>query len=489
MTSTSSPRSAATDTYRLLWRWHFYAGLFVMPFLSVLAITGTVYCFQPQIEPLLYPGLLKVQDRGHDRMSWQSLLLRAQQAAPKGATVTTASINTDRTKSAEFVVRLPEAGSESMYLDPYDGTVLGTLSVEGRFMQQIRMVHRKLLIGKTGELLMELAACWTLVMIGTGVALWWPHRQGTRGAILMPRRAASGRTWWKELHAATGIWFALGALAFVLTGLPWSGFWGRQFKILTTEAHIGSPAGVWGDPKVQSKPRASAGSDDAAASHAHHAQPAAPGDDSMPGMVMDDLPLRQTPWAVGEMRVPQQPGGEPAPGTAAIDIDYVVAIAATHGVRSGYQIVLPKSPAGVFTVSSFPADPKAERTLHIDQYSGGVLKDIGYDDYGVAGKAVSYGTSLHMGRYFGLANQIVCAVISMSLATLAGTGFWMWWRRRPDGALRAPPQPAFEPPMRAWVVGLGIAGALFPLLGVTLILVWFVDRRVMRKPVIGANSA
>ena len=74
-------------------------------------------------------------------------------------------------------------------------------------------------------------------------------------------------------------------------------------------------------------------------------------------------------------------------------------------------------------MSYFPADPKAERTLHIDQYSGKLLTDIAYDDYGRVAQWISYGTSLHMGRYFGLANQIVCAAISLGLAAMAFTGF------------------------------------------------------------------
>lgn len=40
--SLSSARGTAASGYRTLWRWHFYAGLFVMPFLIVLAITGTL---------------------------------------------------------------------------------------------------------------------------------------------------------------------------------------------------------------------------------------------------------------------------------------------------------------------------------------------------------------------------------------------------------------------------------------------------------------
>lgn len=40
----------STALYRTLWRWHFYAGLFVLPFILILSLTGAAYLFKPQIE-------------------------------------------------------------------------------------------------------------------------------------------------------------------------------------------------------------------------------------------------------------------------------------------------------------------------------------------------------------------------------------------------------------------------------------------------------
>lgn len=37
-------------TYRTIWRWHFYAGLFSIPFILWLSVTGSIYLFRPQIE-------------------------------------------------------------------------------------------------------------------------------------------------------------------------------------------------------------------------------------------------------------------------------------------------------------------------------------------------------------------------------------------------------------------------------------------------------
>ncbi|KVP00809.1 peptidase [Burkholderia ubonensis] len=467
-----SPARSASAGYRTLWRWHFYAGLFVMPFLVILAITGTLYCFQPQIEPLLYPHRLIVEPRDTPRLDADTLLAKARAAMPAGATPVSAQVSAAPDRSAEYVFRLRDGSRESVYVNPYDGGVLGTLSVERRFMQVDRMLHRKLLLGKTGELLMELAACWTFVMIGTGVALWWPHGTARVGRALRPDLSLRGRPLWKSIHATAGIWLAAGAVAFILTGLPWSGSWGKYFKALAATVNLGEPQGAWGGlPLRSSRPGAApAGTETRVAAPAGHRHD---GGDSMPGMVMDDLPLPQTPWAVGNVPVPHSPS---APTPAPLTLDRAIAIVAGLGVTSGYTLALPAGADGVLTASYFPADPKAERTIYIDQYSGAVLKDIRYADYGAVSQAVSYGTSLHMGRYFGLANQIVCAALSLGLAAMAVTGAVMWWKRRPAGKLGAPARERDAPPMRAWIAGLVLLGIVFPLMGMTIVAVWLVDR-------------
>ncbi|WP_264817762.1 PepSY domain-containing protein, partial [Acidomonas methanolica] len=38
---------------RTVWRWHFFAGLFCLPFVVLLCLTGTIYLFKPQIDQLI----------------------------------------------------------------------------------------------------------------------------------------------------------------------------------------------------------------------------------------------------------------------------------------------------------------------------------------------------------------------------------------------------------------------------------------------------
>lgn len=67
--------------YQRIWRWHFYAGLFVAPFLILLSLTGIVYLFKPQLDNLLYPQLMKVTP-ATQTLSADQLLAKATIAMP-----------------------------------------------------------------------------------------------------------------------------------------------------------------------------------------------------------------------------------------------------------------------------------------------------------------------------------------------------------------------------------------------------------------------
>src|SRR3954465_13469862 len=68
--STGTPRanmrgSAAGDRlYRVVWRWHFYAGMIISLPLIVVAATGALYIFKDEVEGVLHPGVLYVAPAG-----------------------------------------------------------------------------------------------------------------------------------------------------------------------------------------------------------------------------------------------------------------------------------------------------------------------------------------------------------------------------------------------------------------------------------------
>lgn len=76
-----------------------------------------------------------------------------------------------------------------------------------------------------------------LVMLLTGVYLWWP-RPGQPG---MPRTGQRGRAGWRQWHAFLGVLLGVLSLAMVLTGITWSRYAGENVRALRDWAGQASP--------------------------------------------------------------------------------------------------------------------------------------------------------------------------------------------------------------------------------------------------------
>ena len=96
-------------------------------------------------------------------------------------------------------------------------------------------------------------------------------------------------------------------------------------------------------------------------------------------------------------------------------------------------------------------------------------------------RVVGYGVAVHEGQLFGPLNQALGVFTALSLVGLAVSGYVMWWTRRPDGKLGAPP----ALPEGRVGTGLGVlilALALFlPLLGASLIAIALFEWLVLRR--------
>lgn len=156
-------------------------------------------------------------------------------------------------------------------------------------------------------------------------------------------------------------------------------------------------------------------------------------------------------------------------------------IANENKVEKGYAITFPQEKKGVYTISVSPDKPEKQATLHIDQYSGKVLADLRFADYGVLAKAISIGVALHEGHYFGLANQLLDLMICLGLIGISVTGVLMWWKRKPSSALGAPSLPRNFRLLKGVTVLIIILGIIFPLVGASLLFVLVLDWLVIKR--------
>jgi uncharacterized iron-regulated membrane protein len=442
--------------YFAAWRWHFYAGIVVIPFTIMLAVTGLVILWFTAIQPE-YGDYLKVAPEA------QALSIHDQEkaaaAAYPGAAVTKYIAPWGPDYAALFKVDLPE-GARMIALDPYTGAVLRDRPEAGTWNEFATAIHGELLIGDNGgagDLMVEIAASLALLLVVTGLYLWWP-RGGGLGRALVPDLAARGRAFWKSLHATTGIWMSVILVFFLITGLAWAGIWGGRF----VQAWSTFPAEKW---------------DNVPLSDATHAS-------------MNHGATEEVPWAIAQTPMPESGSQAGVAGIAEgtpVTLESVVALGRSLGFEGRMQVAAPDGDAGVWTISqdsmSYDStDPMADRTVHVDRYTGHVLADVGFANYSAAGKAMAVGIALHEGQ-MGLWNVVLNTVFCLSILTIAVSGAVMWWMRRPEaaGRLGAPPLPRDLPMWRgAMLIGLLLSMA-FPVLGLTLLAVLAVDLLILSR--------
>jgi len=442
--------------YNLAWRWHFYAGLFVAPFMIMLSLTGIIYLFKPQLDNLMYSDLLHVTP-SHHQLSAEQLQQRVLSSYPQ-ASVSKYFPPLNAEGSAQFVVREKSGSDLNVFVDPYRGEILGTQDAKFNLQAIARLVHGELMIGTLGDRLVELAAGWGIMLVVSGLYLWWPRGKSPAG-VLWPRFTKRGRVLWRDLHAVTGFWGSVFLLFMLISGMTWTGMWGKQYAAVWNTF----PAAMWND---------------------------VPKSDRQAGE-LNTGSVQTVPWALENTPMPVSTGDHAehmnhggmhsGPAAPKVTLQQVVDIATERGIEPGYSITQPKTSEGVFTVSVFADDPRNDATLHIDQYTGKVLADVRWSDYSAVSKATEMGVMLHEGKFFGWLNQLLILLVCLMILLGSVSGLVIWWKRRPAGSLGVPPLRHDLPRWKAAIVimfGLAVA---FPLVGASLVVVYVMDRLVLSR--------
>lgn len=348
----SSARRGA-GLFRAFWRWHFYASVLVIPVMLLLSVTGLVILYKDTVDPVQHPGVLTVDVPAHGAPQPPSALEAAVKAAHPDAEITAMQQGGDD-RAALFTLRLPGDRTRNVYVNPYTATVTGTIDPKGQWSDIVTQIHGhivygkisdlalgddplqksgltkdghsdgKLTVGELGDRMIELAACWAIVMTITGYYLFLRGRRARLKQVGRKVRAATMR----NNHARFGAVLGIGFLLLVVSGLPWTGVWGRAVQNYAT-SHGSS---LWGDDA---------------------------GAESTLAPKLKDIGSSSTPppWAEGAAPMPESmpgmdhgSGSTSTAGTTSVGIDRAVAAAVADGAVGPFYVTYPDGEKGVYSV-------------------------------------------------------------------------------------------------------------------------------------------
>jgi len=402
------------NIYNWIWKWHFIAGLFSLPIVLILSITGITYLFKDDYEKVKYEEITKVKPT-EESISNQKQWLIVQSLWDK--TPDAIVLNKNREESTEFTSGMFSHKSR-FFLNQYSGEEKGRIDLKKTDMHKVRKLHGELLLGSFGTKIVELVASWMVVLIITGIYLFWPRGRGIKGFFQI-RTNQSKRIIFRDLHAVTGFWFSALLLLILAGGLPWTDIFGSGYKWVQDSTNAGFPK-TWNSRSLQSIP-----------------------------------------------------SGDP------LSLDYFVNIAKELNLSGEVSVHLPQSPKSVFSISNQTVELSKMKMLHFDQYSGELIKSHTWEDIGLMMKTRLWVMAFHQGE-FGTWNFILVLLTAFALLTMSLAGLFSYFHRKPKGSWGVPNSPRdvnFGIGLIALICILGVFLPLFGLSIVILFLTFFVKSK------------
>ncbi|MBM3578962.1 MAG: PepSY domain-containing protein [Alphaproteobacteria bacterium] len=429
--------------YRTIWRWHFYAGLFCLPFVTILALSGSVYLFKPQIDAFF--------DRPYNLMTLsgparslddqvEAALAALPQSRLKGV-----ALHNDASDAARVQVVDAQGREQRVLVRPDTLEILKVEAEKWRLSTLMHDIHGSMLLDDAGAIILELAGAWAIVMIVTGLYLWWPRNATGFAGVLYPR---GGRAFLRDLHAVTGLYVSFFALFLLISGLPWTKVWGEAFRMSRGITPAQQVKMDWTTGPASARAQRMAAYREAPPARGEAASGEHEGHESHAGMNHSGAPTRIEGF------------------------ERLAAIARNYRLAEPVTLVAPSPKNPNWQARSETQNRPLRETLSFDPTSFELIKHEDFSGKAFIDKVVGVGVAAHEGHLFGVANQLLGLLTALSFLTLVVTSLLMWLRRRQPGALGAPPALAEKPSLApALVLLIVLLGVFLPTLGASLIVV------------------
>ena len=438
--------------HRFLIYWHFWGGLFVSPVLVVIAITGMIQLFRGEIESRIYRDIVmesapspvgpesavgsgaaatntRPTTLGHEQFQerlrngyYQSALEISSRELAQGIRTVRVEIDNRRQRLPSLLVAPVERPwpQRRIYVAPKREIITGSLPDRTFFTRSLDL-HRTLMAGTIGRLIVEFTTSWIIASILIGFQLWLRQKTPSKG--INSERKTGGestknidgrytpdRWWrWRSLHVAIGISTGLLVILIAWNGLQFSEIYGTLYH------GIAHRTGQYEYLLDKPKP--------------------AYDDNTQPTLPLDELLARGLANGMHWQRI---------------------------------AIQLPSNADDCVTIESggdFP--PSMTQTLYLDRIHGEVLRRYELSDLGPLAQWNKWSYPIHVGTVGGIATQLLWGAIMLALASMPLSAIAMIYSRWRRGARPTPNRAA--PGSLAMRVYVCLLGLLLPTVGLTML--------------------
>ncbi|MCC8426558.1 PepSY-associated TM helix domain-containing protein [Mucilaginibacter sp. UR6-11] len=365
-------------TILFIHRWlGFISGLVVV----IVSITGCLFVFQDEIQDALY-SYRKVKVQHTPYLLPSQLKQIALKQYPVAETGFVAYYGADR--PAMVMVTVPKLGTRYIFIDPYNGRLLHDQNVGRDFFVIVEYIHLYLLLPPAiGRQIVGWSVIIFVVLMITGIILWWPKRKSDRKRSFTIKWAGRWRRINYDLHNVLGFYACSIAVILAITGLSIAFEW--VSKGIKNTANLG---------KI------------------YAAEEQIPVSDSI---------------------------NKPAVPINTWDKSFLYAQNKSPQAHMFFIYTDSKKEASTVEVIAYyqPMHYYKSDSYEFDQFTAKPLKILMHQNKSPGLKMNSMNYDLHVGQLLGLTGKIIAFLTSLICASLPITGFVIWWGKRKKSKVKA----------------------------------------------------
>ncbi|MCH5717695.1 PepSY-associated TM helix domain-containing protein [Niabella hibiscisoli] len=367
---------------------HLWLGLASGIIVVWLGITGCILAFEREISDATQPYRF-VEETGSSYLPPTVLKDSADQYLNGKETV---SIEYLGTRDAALAYYYDEEVYYQIFVNPYTGHVQKVKDMSSDFFRIITMGHYELWLGQTGRMIISTATLIFLIMMITGIILWWPKNKAA--AKQRFRLKWKPTTKWRrknyDIHNVFGFYMTWIAIFLAITGLVMGFEWFSNSVYFVTSGGKTMPE------------------------HVH------PLSDSTLAGTVNKQKMVNTIW-LGLMKQKKT--------------DNKVGIVFPHDHADALEGYVNHNLDSYFNADFY----------HYDQYTGKELPTHGvyagkFETAPLSDKIARMNYDIHVGAVLGLPGKILAFFASLIAASLPITGFLIWRGRKKNQKKRNPIQ-------------------------------------------------
>lgn len=386
------------------------------PFLIIVAGTGGLFVFKDDFVDLDRKHLVEVDSQNQSLAPIEDQIESVKRIHPTATIgLITLSGNSHRTTMIQY--REPGKPFRIAFINPNDATYLGDDGLTLHpFWSTILTLHRNLLTGYFGRILVELTTGWCIVLVISGIYLWIPKTWRQKG-VWWPRWKAHPYAVLRDWHTIPGVYLGLIAIVLCVTGLFFSPIWSEGYKQVT------GPSGNY------------------------------------PLSFTTAPPATDTPL-----------------GHSIIPLSHAVKAAWERFPQHKLMILSPSKttdPHAIIVNGNW--GPTVVGFIAMDRTSGSVVADNRYEDLPFLSKIRLWVYPLHVGSVAGMPTKVIASLTCLMLVLASITGILMWLKRKRKGDWGFPHRPQnARIPLWGGATILALAVTM-PAVGGSLILVLLIE--------------